>query len=106
MNTDIKNLACDFVSDRCQVLALLIKSKHDGLAIGINSRVMGGGTYITSVEDILLDEELMILLKPYDANGRMLNITTLKLSDIESVLPFSSKFENPFLKDIRRSSVA
>ena len=68
--------------------------------IGINSMRLDPSTLVTVVKEIFLDNELLFLLGPFDANGQMLNCTLLKLSEIHSVLPFTSKFTNPFLKEI------
>lgn len=89
----------EFISDRNAVLRALTASKEQGTAIGINSAVLGTGTYISCVEDIILDTDIVIVLKPYDATGHMLERAQLALSDIQSVLPFNSTFENPFFKD-------
>jgi hypothetical protein len=68
--------------------------------IGINSVKLDPSTLVTVVKEIVLDNELLFLLSPFDANGHMLNCTLLKLSEIHGVIPFTSKFTNPFLKEI------
>ena len=68
--------------------------------IGISSPKLDPPTLVTVVKEIILDSELLFLLAPFDATGHMLNCTALKFSEIESVLPFTSKFVNPFMKEI------
>jgi len=68
--------------------------------IGINSLKLDPSTLVTVVKEIVLDNELLFLLNPFDANGHMLNCTLLKLSEIDGVIPFTSEFTNPFLKEI------
>lgn len=72
--------------------------------IGINSPKLDPPTLVTVVREIFLDSELLFLLAPFDATGHMLNCTVLKFSEIESVIPFTSKFVNPLLKEIEGRS--
>jgi hypothetical protein len=91
----------EFISDRSDLLRHLTRSKNEGTAIGINSPVLGTRTIVTCVEEIILDGEIVVTLKPFDATGRILNRCRLKLSEINSVLPFSSDFTNPFHKSTK-----
>ena len=68
--------------------------------IGISSPKLDPPTLVTVVKEIILDSELLFLLAPFDATGRMLNCTVLKFSEIRSVIPFTSKFVNPLFKEI------
>lgn len=88
----------EFIIDRGEILKILTRSKDQGNAVGINSRSLGPGTYITAVEDIMLEEDIVIVFKPYDASGHMLEKARLTLAEIQSVLPFNSAFQNPFYK--------
>jgi hypothetical protein len=88
----------EFVNDGDDILSLLHKSKDFTLAIGIRSDKLGPGIYVTCVENISLEGDFMVVLKPYDATGKMLETNRLRLSEILSVLPFNSKFQNPFHK--------
>jgi hypothetical protein len=88
----------DFITQPSEILGILTRSKERKLAVGINSRLLGRGAYITAVEDILLQEEVIVVLKAFDASGHMLSATRLPLSEISSVLVFHSTFENPYYK--------
>jgi hypothetical protein len=88
----------DFVTDPQTILRLLTTSKNTSSMVAINSVILGSGTCVTAIKEIILDDDIKIVLSPYDINGHMLDRTTLHLSDIRSVLPFASKFTNPFLK--------
>lgn len=69
--------------------------------IGVNSEKLDPPTCIAVVKEIVLDgHNLFVLLSPFDTSGQILNCTLLRLSDIQGVLPFTSKFINPFLKKI------
>jgi hypothetical protein len=86
------------------ILKALFQSKVSKSIIGIKSEVLGPGTYMTSVVEILVDEndDATVVLKGYDMTGYFLNKSTLKLEEIESVIPFTAVFENPFLRDFQR----
>jgi hypothetical protein len=86
------------------ILKALFQSKVSKLIIGIKSDVLGRGTYMTSVVELLVDENdnTTVVLKGYDMTGYFLNKSTLKLEEIESVIPFTTVFENPFLRDFQR----
>ena len=89
----------DFINSAPAMLKALAESKKNGTMIGINSAALGTGTYITSIVDIVItDYETMIITKGYDVNGFFFPKSSLTLSEIKSVLPFKSFFENPFLK--------
>jgi hypothetical protein len=99
MSGAMSGINLEFVTDRQEILTLLAKSKREGTSIGINSRGLGSGTFVTGVEDIEFSDEVLVKLKPFDATGRILTCYRLKLSQIQSVLPFTSNFQNPYLKD-------
>lgn len=90
----------EFFYDRNLILNILTDSKEQGTAVGINCSALGAGTFITAVEDIMLEDDMLIVFKPYDANGHMLERNKIKLQEIDSVLPFNSIFQNPFFKSI------
>ncbi len=90
----------DYSSEKKEILSLLIHSHQSGCMVGINSTNLEPITNLTAVEDKVFDEELWVVLRPYDTNGQMLNVTKLRLSEINSVIPFASKLENPFLRQI------
>ena len=89
-----------FCEEPKQVLSSLLTSKENNSMIAISSPKLDPPTLVTVVKEIILDSELLFLLAPFDASGHMLNCTALKFSEIDSVLPFTSKFVNPFMKEI------
>ena len=89
----------DLITSEQGILNALIESKEKGSMIGIQSPVLGGGTFITGVVDILFtDYGIKVVTKGYDVNGYFLNKSTLDLNEIKSVIPFISIFKNPFMK--------
>lgn len=94
------------ISDRKQMLAILTQSKEKGTTVGINASVLGGGIYVSAVEDLILEEDIIIVLKSYDITGYVLEINRVKLSEIRIVYPFTAAFENPYLKNFNRFNAA
>ena len=93
------NLEEDLI-DPIEILKKLIDSKVNGNLIGITSPLLSRIMVVTGVEDIVLDDSPIVVLKPYDKSGCMLLETKIPLSEIYSVRPFTSKFENPFLQKL------
>jgi hypothetical protein len=99
------NTPFDFTKDLTGIFKALINSKEQGTAIGIVSPVLGKGMFVTGVEDILIGdghENSHVILKGYDFTGHILETNTIRLTDIEAVCMFSSKFGNPFLKTLSK----
>jgi hypothetical protein len=89
----------DLISTERGILDALLQAKENGTMIGIHAPVLGMGTFITGVLDIVInDYETSVVTKGYDVTGYFLDKSTLKLSEIKSVIPFTSIFVNPFLK--------
>jgi hypothetical protein len=91
-----------FITHSDQILDAIINSNKNNTAIGIRAPGIFNGVLVTGIENIILnfDGDPIIVLKKYDSNGYFLDRDQLKLSEIESVCPFKSSFENPFLKDL------
>jgi hypothetical protein len=93
----------NFVSNRNQILEILMRSKQEGRSVGIFSNRLGPATLITCVDDIAFDDlRTTVILKPFDHTGYILPCHRLDLEDITSVCPLNSEFRNPFLDNITR----
>jgi len=90
----------EVVREPASILSILTRSREAGTTVGICAALLGAGIHLTSVEDLLIDEDIVIVLKPYDATGCILSVARLRLSDIDYVLPFNSTFINPFFKSL------
>lgn len=97
----MERLSMELVSDPGEILNALAESKASGTAVGISAPVLGTEICVTAVEDILIGEEITIVLKSYDITGYMLETNKLQLSDIKSVCPFTSPFENPYMRTLK-----
>jgi hypothetical protein len=92
------------IYDQHGILTMLRYSREHRATIGIHSPALGGGIYITTIENIVLGEETEIVLKNYDSSGNILDTNKLKLTDIRCVFPFQPAFENPYIKDFHRQA--
>jgi hypothetical protein len=102
-NTDhISTEQTGFIFTPGQVLDAIIQSNQNRTAIGIRAPGIFNGVLVTGIENIILDDDSdpIIVLKKYDSNGKFLDRDRLRLSEIESVCPFKSSFENPFLREL------
>ena len=99
------NTPFDFIQEPADMFKALLESKERDSAIGIKSEVLGKGMFVTGVEDILIGdghENTFIILKGYDFTGHVLPTNHLRLSEIEGVCQFASKFGNPILKTLSK----
>jgi hypothetical protein len=87
------------------MLTILAQSKSHGTAVGIKAPNLGTGIYVTAVEDIVIGDEIVIVLKSYDITGYMFETNKLKLWEIGSVFPFKSAFENPYMRNIAQTQI-
>lgn len=97
----MQKLNKELVSDPGKMLKILAQSKANGTAVGINAAVLGSEMCVTAVDDVVIDEDVTIVLKSYDATGYILGTNKVKLGDITSVCPFTSPFENPYMRTLK-----
>jgi hypothetical protein len=86
------------VKARKIILRYLQSAMESQKAIGIYSKVLGEGMFITGVESILSEgKEEIVTLKPYDMSGILLARNQISISEIKSVCPFDSFYLNPVI---------
>lgn len=83
-----------FTTSTNEILQILIRSKENGNVIGISSPSLGAGIFLTAVDKVIFDYEVVVQLKSIDVNGGALEKNTLKLTDISTVCAFKSRFVN------------
>jgi hypothetical protein len=98
------NSVLEFIYDRGKMLEVLTLSKDRGTVVGINALILGRGTHLTAVESISSDHDCIISLKPFDVTGHILERNKIRLSEISSVIPFTSVFENPLVRSFAKRS--
>lgn len=101
LNRVMDKLSTELVTDPGEILNILTDSKTNGTAVGINARVLGPEIAVTAVEAIIINQDVTIILKNFDSTGYMLETNKLKLGDIQSVCPFKSPFENPYMRTLK-----
>ncbi|MEO6105857.1 MAG: hypothetical protein ABIP52_05205 [Cyclobacteriaceae bacterium] len=102
----MRKLNTELISDPANILNILLYSRANGTAVGIKAPNLGCGIYVTAVDEILVEEDIItIVLKNYDISGYMLETNKLKLGEIISVCPFRSEFQNPYMKNIGQSNL-
>lgn len=107
LNTVMRKLSTELISDPANILNILLSSRANGTAVGIKAPNLGGGICVTAVEEILVEEDIItIVLKNYDISGYMLETNKLKLGEINSVCPFKSEFQSPYLRNIGQGNLS
>ena len=99
------NTPFEFIKDPGEIFKALLESKERGTAIGVKSSVLGKGMFVTGVDDILIGdgyENTTVILKGYDFTGHVLETNNIRLTEVEGVCQFPSKFGNPFLKTLSK----
>jgi hypothetical protein len=93
----------DFLLDRDSIFKQILDSTATGNLVGITSEKLGTGMFLTSVEQVIMEDEgeVIVVLKPYDATGYIFPTNRLHLSDITSLFPFKTKFQNPYIEQTK-----
>lgn len=88
----------DFVKTRKGILKELIISKTSGNLLGVYSKALGEGMFLTVVENIEADgKEDVVQFNRYDMSGHILARTKVAIDEIEMVCPFNKTYRNPGL---------
>jgi len=95
----------EFVTAGEDILRILIHSKEFGNVVGITSPVLGSGVFMTAVEKVILDYEVVIQLKAEDVTGKHLVNSTLRLSEITIACAFKSKFDKIYQARVEPAQV-
>jgi hypothetical protein len=82
----------EFTINKSEILKLLLRSKNSGAVVGINCPSMGSGVFLTGVEDVVMDYEVIVFLKPLDITGKLLEKDKIKLTEISSVCTFNTPY--------------
>jgi hypothetical protein len=94
-------LVIDVITIRDDMYKALIDSEENQSIIGIASKELGPGMFMTSVREIVDDgHDLLIVLNSYDTSGYFLEKNKVYLSSITGIVPFKAMFMNPFLKEV------
>lgn len=91
----------DVITTRKEIHEALLDSEDNQSIIGIASKDLGPGMFMTSVKEILNDgNDQLVVLNSYDITGYFLEKNKILLKNISGVIPFKAVFTNPFLRDL------
>ena len=95
----LRELQVQFIRNRNAILQQIKLCRKSGGLIGVYSDELGKGMFLTTVDHIhSIDDEVLIVFKPYDVNGDFLQRTSLPLKDISGICPFNQIYEAPALR--------
>jgi hypothetical protein len=78
----------------------ILMSRDSGKVLGVYCPVLGDGMFLTCVDDVVNgDGQEIVVFKPYDMNGHLLQRNQLAIAEIRSVCPFDSYYVNPLIKE-------
>jgi hypothetical protein len=86
----------DFVKSKKGILKELVISKQSGNLLGVYSRALGEGMFLTGVKDIEQHgKEEVVVFNRYDMSGHILSRTRISIEEIQMVCPFNRTFKDP-----------
>jgi hypothetical protein len=93
---ELRELQVQFIRNKKAILkqAKLCRKSH-GL-IGVYSPLLGKGMFLTTVDHIhSINDDALIVFKPYDPNGGSPERTAVPLKDISCICPFNQVYDEP-----------
>jgi hypothetical protein len=95
-------LSFTFIQEKEAILKELLSSLQRGTVIGVYSRALGEGLFLTGVDDIEQDgTRQMIVFETYDISGKPLPKTRISSDEIKMVCPFQIEYINPLLGKVK-----
>ena len=86
------------IRTRKEILQELYASKERGKTVGIYSSSLGDGMFVTGIEDVYeWETDTIIVLKPYDLGGFILQRNYLSLSEVKGICPFNCTYQHPLV---------
>jgi hypothetical protein len=86
----------NFVKDRVEMLKTILACMETGKLIGIYSRALGDGMFLTGVDNVESDTRgKVIVFETYDFSGQILTKTRVYLDEIKMVCPFEVEYIHP-----------
>jgi hypothetical protein len=87
-----------FLKDRNSILKAISNSAETGKLLGVYSKVLGEGMFLTGVDNIENDGRgKVVVFETYDLSGQILGRTRVDLEDIKTVCPFDIQYVNPLI---------
>jgi hypothetical protein len=93
---ELRQLEVTFITSQKQILKHIRLCKQSGGLIGIYSKSLGKGMFLTTVEDMEeKDSDVSLVLKPIDMSGEKLTRSVLSLKEISAICPFNQMYYEP-----------
>lgn len=90
-----------FIRSPRKMISALQECLDKGAVVGIYSRVLGEGMFLTGVENIYLDDdEKVVVLKRYDLGGNILARTHFSIHEFDSICLLGMAYTNPFMEAV------
>lgn len=87
-----------FLKDRNGILKTLTESLASGKLVGVYSRALGEGMFLTGVANVEGEGKTKVItFETYDLSGQILNRTSVSLDEIKMVCPFEVQYINPLI---------
>jgi hypothetical protein len=105
MSNEPGTASMTFVKTRKSILKALELSQRTGRMIGVYSRALGEGMFLTGIDAIEENERNgreVIVFETYDQSGHILSRTRVSLDEIKMVCPFNTAYVNPVLGTTKR----
>lgn len=106
---ELEQPSIQWITDAAEILKVLIDSKENGNVIGITALSFGPTIAMTAVDDIVdVKNDKIVLLRENDLLGIKLAESEVLLSEIVSVYPLKTKYNDPFhvrLRDYRKDDL-
>lgn len=94
----------DFTDNYADIVHALIISNQSGNVIAFNIPACGS-VFISAVDNIATEgNDLVVTLKSTDITGTFLDKNKFNVSEIKSVCPLLSKWQNPHLKELYKNN--
>lgn len=94
----LRELRVQFIRNKNAILKQIKLCRKSGGLIGVYSDELGKGMFLTTVDHIhSINDEVLVVFKPYDVSGDFLEKTSVPLKDISGICPFNQIYEEPIL---------
>ena len=91
-----------FIRSPRKMITALQECRDNGSVVGIYSRILGEGMFLTGVESIYLDDdEKVVVLKRYDLGGNILPRTHFSIHEFDSICQMGVPYVNPFMQAVQ-----
>ena len=97
---ELRELQIQFICDKETILKHIRLCKKSRGLIGVYSDQLGKGMFLAAIEHILpIENDVLVILKPYGASMDFDKKTSLPLNDISRICPFNQIYSEPVMQN-------